>query len=457
MFIDDKTPKLDELEALVEEAEKRSKIKDSIWETARCLVRDGDVFQEPVISMVPDTQRWMIERLKTLPTKEMEADVDERGVFNDAEKPYIQRVPSLKDVIKFEWWRVIHYKTGNATYGYENSLFGNAALRIGKQLLWIDEALVIARLTRAWKRFAYMIDTKNLSPDDAMTYVAKFMDRLKTRTLITDPVRGRSEQMENPPLPDEDIGIPVGESTKADVKELSGDMNVSNIADVEYLQRKFLMAVTVPKAYVSLEEGVNARATMGYIDVQFARQVRRRQASLKPGLRRFYELVFTLAGVDHRSFKWDIEFPELATSDETLKWNLLQTKAAIATTLYRDLGVVNQDYVLRELLEFDDDMMKKYAAITGDQNPPGGDQTALGPDGQPLPPDQQALPGNTQGGNAPVQLPPQLAMMIRRDPQVRAMLDDLKDLVRWKVDREERLKGMVPVGLKATPVRRLAE
>lgn len=438
--IDETEPNIEALEEIVTEAEKRCKIKDLIWDLARDMVRDGDVFLEPVIVQVPDSGKYMIDRLKTLPVAEVMADVNEYGSFKDEQFPYYQKPSGQTEIIKFEWWRCIHFKTGNAVYGYEKSLFANAALRIGKQMIWIDEALVIARLTRAWKRFAYMIDTKSLGPDEAMSYVERFLQRIKSKTVITDTTRGRTELMDAPPLPDEDVGIPVGENTKADVRELSGDMNVANIADVEYLQRKFLMAVTVPKAYVSLEEGVNARATMGYIDVQFARQVRRRQGSLKPALRKIYEMIFTLAGVDHRSFKWEVEFPELATSDEMQKWQMMQIKVAIAQTLLQGLGVVNQDYVLKELLEFDDEMIKKYAAIY--QEP---QQPEIGPDGQPVAPADN------------VQLPPELAMMVRRDPQVRAILDDLKDLVSYKMSRVERMKGMRAVGVNTAPVRSLKE
>lgn len=416
VYIDEDEKGIEALEEIIENVEKQTEIKDMFWEVARNLVRDGDVFHEVVV--VEEDGEMFISHLKNLPTKEMVAIVDERGNWKDPEKPYGQVVSGSTKPIVFDWWRVIHWKIGNDIYGVDKSLFANAALRIGRQLVWVDEALVLARLSRAWQRFAYMIDTGKLGPDDALIFVDKFMKRLSSRRTVADKTTGRTTLLDAPLLPDEDIGIPVGEGAKADVKPLGGDTNVGNIRDIEYLQNKFLMAVTVPKAYVSLEEGTRAKATLGQIDVQFARQVRRRQQAMIPGLREFYELAFILAGVDPDSFGWSIEFPELATSDEMIKWELLELKAKIARALVVDVGAVNTLYIYKELLDFDDEEIQKYAAI--------------------LPPEE---------GEESIQVPPGLADAIRRDPEARAILHDLRDLVAIRSEREATMTGRRRVGI----------
>jgi len=425
VMIDEDESNIDELEEIVEDAEDRTLIKDMIWSIARALNRDGDVFGEVVIGK--DTgEEMQLVKLKMLPTKEMIAVVDERGAWKDPKFPYAQVVAGTTLPIPFDWWRIIHFKIGNDIYGVDYSLFANAALRIGRQLIWVDEALVLARLSRAWQRFAYFVDTGKLGPDEALTFVEKFMTRLRTQRSITDKTTGRTTVMDAPLLPDEDVGIPVGDGSKADVKPLSGDTNIGNIRDVEYLQSKFLMATTTPKAYVALEEGVNAKATLGQIDVQFARQVRRRQQSLIPGLRQYYKLIFILSGKDPDSFKWEIVFPELATTDEMIKWEILAIKASIAKILAVDVGVVNNLYIMKELLGFDDDEIQKYAAMTDGDGGDGGDGDM---------------------GMGAVQIPPQLAALVRKDPEVRAMLHDLKDLVAARAMRDTLIAGKRKVGI----------
>jgi len=441
--IDEDSADVERMEEIIQEVEDRTRIKDQVWDITRKLNRDGDVFAEQVLAGVEGDLEQL--KLKILPVNEIYANVDEYGNMVDPTKPYYQQAQGTTERIPLDWWRIIHFKVGSDIYGVDNSVFSPAALRIGRQLIWCDDALVIARISRAWQRWAFMVDTPNMSPDDAFAYVQKFMDRVKSRRIGNDSASSQmqSSLLDIPLMPDEDVGIPVMGNSKADVKTLSGDPNVGRIEDILYLQRKFLVACTMPKAYVSLEEGVNARATMGFIDVQFARQVRRRQQNLMPGLKKFYEMAFILKGVDPGSFEWTIEFPELATSDEMLKWEMLSVKAGIARVLAVDVGVVNTEYVLRELLDFDDDEVKKYAAAM----PSDGT-------GGPAPTPKGAAAGAAgdaaaAAGMAPdnqMALPPSTAEIIRRDPVIRTMLNDLKDIVSWRLRKEDADQKYIKVG-----------
>lgn len=420
VYIDEAEPNARVLEEIIVAAERRSNIKEQIWDISRRTIRDGDAFTEVIIHE-HSPREYSISELRVLPSKEMRVRVDDRGNLRDPEVPFSQVVAGRTEPILFDWWRMIHWKVGSEIYGVDYSLFAGAALRVGRQLVWVDEALVLARLSRAWKRFAYMIDTGKLGPDEALTFVERFMDRLRSRRSVQESANAsgyRQGLIDMPLLPDEDIGIPVGEGSKADVKELSGDMNVSNIRDVEYLQTKFFVAVTVPKAYVALEGETHARAVLSQIDVQFARQVRRRQGSLRPGLRRFYEIAFMLAGVDPKSFSWTIEFPEMATADETAKWEMMKLKAEISKVLVVDVGAVNTDYVLRELLGFDEEEISKYRAIAPVE----------------------------EVGEA-VEIPEEVASKIRSNPALRSILEDLQDSISYRLARAEATARKRPIGV----------
>jgi len=424
VVIEENIPNADEIETLIEATEKRTGIKEQIWEVARDVNRDGDVFAEVVVANEgPDD--FNISKIKILPAESMFVDVDERGVINDPALPYYQLKDNFGDLtnkanrIEFDWWRIIHFKLGTATYGVDRGLFSKAAIRIGKQLIWMDDALVLNRASKAWMRYAYLIDTTGLSTDQAFDFVERFMDRVKRRDII-DRDSGQISPTDSPLLPDEDIGLPVTGTGKTDIKQLFGDSNVGRIDDVYYLQNKFFMCVSLPKAYASIEEGTRSKATLTQLDVQFARAVRRRQNALKPGLEQFYKLVFTLAHIDPESFTWSIEFPEMATADEMMKWEIEQIKAGIAKTYAIDIGAVNTQYVLKELLGMDDDEILKYGTV---------------------PPD------DINATVESVKLPHDLAARIRRDPGIRAMLDDLNDIVAWREAREQATKDGRVVGV----------
>lgn len=410
----------EEIQRVIEYNEKQSRIKDSVWEVARNLTGYGDDFREVVIAQDPSTGEYFIKKAKQLPVREIIANVDLRGVFLDASKMYSQKksIYDKDSIADFEWWRLIHFKIGQATYGVDRSIFAGAARRIGRQLLWTDEALVIARMTRAWMRYAYNIDVEGMNADEVWDYVANFMSQTSRKELVATDT-GVISVMDKPPMPDEDIGIPVTKDSNQGVTVLSGDPNVGRIEDIKYLQNKFLMAVSVPKAYMAIEEGVRAKATIQQIDVQFARQVRRRQAALIPGLRQFYNIAFMINEIDPNSFKWDIVFPELATTDEMIKWGLEKIKAEIAKIYMVDIAALNNRWLFQELLQFPEDKARDYSIKFGDE-------------------------GFQESGGM-ISLSPHLSAQIKKRPELLQMLSDLKDVIDYKISRDQMLENGIEI------------
>ena len=435
------------IKSIIEDTEKRTEIKDQIWEIARDLIEFGDTFEEIVV-VETEPGKYGIQKLKQLPEKEMYVDESEHGVLTDPQYPYIQKRGIYdKDVVKFDWWRCIHFKLGRGTYGVNRALFANASQRIGRQLLWVDDSMILARLSRAWMRYAFNIDTTGLSPEEAWEHVQKYMDQVKRKEII-DKDTGRINVYDSPPLPDEDIGIPVREGSKQGVQVLTGDSNIGNIADVEYFQRKFFMAVAVPKAYCGLEEGVRSKATLGQIDVQFARQVRRKQAALIPGLRKFYEIAFFLNGIDPTSFVWDVVFPELNTIDELLAWEMAEMKAKAAKILMVDIGALNNQWLFREVMGFDEEQIEEYGLDPDEEEPPE-ENPFLQKDKD----DNEDDEDDEDEKNAKEmmrKMGKELREKVKKSPYLRSILEDLKDIVAYKQERSKKLSGMKPVGLKRT-------
>ena len=409
-------PNKNKIEEAIVFNELTSGIKDYIWEISRDMTKYGDNFQEVIINQ-NRAGRDYIRKLKKLPEKELFADVDKRGVFSDEGKPYFQQENDSMNKISFEWWRLIHFKIGNSTYGVDRALFANASNRTGRQLLWIDEALVIARMSRAWQRFIYKIDTTGMNEDQKWNHVNRFLEQQRQNMLV-DSTTGRLKPTDKPLLPDDDIVIPIDADDKTDIKIVSGDLNIGNIKDVSYLQNKFLMAVSVPKAYMAIEEGTRSKATLSQIDVQFARQVRRKQRALIPGLKKFYEIVFILSGIDPTQFKWMVVFPELATTDEMMKWNMMKVKAETAKILAVDINAVNDEYIYDKILEFTDKEKELY---------------------------KTEIPTIAPGGG--IDVPPEAAKILRKDPYVRHLVNGLRDMVQWRLGQQEMMADMEEIGI----------
>jgi len=94
----------------------RTKLKDSIWETARKTAKMGDDFDEVVV----DKDNWIV-KLKNLPAEQMQYEIDEYG--RPADKPYVQKDEGgTGNLADFEDWQIIHWKNGGVKSMYGESV-----------------------------------------------------------------------------------------------------------------------------------------------------------------------------------------------------------------------------------------------------------------------------------------------------------------------------------------------
>ncbi len=343
---------------ILEEVIDSTKLSTELWSITRELVKDGDLFEEVVVH--DDNE---VHRLKNLDTSKMVVVQDEWGRL-DKEYPYLQKNDMGKDIAKFKDWQILHFKLAkdrSSKYGVDGSVLFPIR-KVYKQLAMVEDSLVLARLTRAIQRYAYLIDTEGIDAGDStLEYLEKVMNGMKKRRTI-DPNTGQMDLEYNPMSMEEDIFVATKANSKANVKVLQGSTNLGVLADVEYFRNKKFAGVKVPKAYLSHEKDVRARAMITEQDVQFARSVRRVQIALINGLKKLFDFVLANRGIDPAKADYDIQLPALSTIDELRIWQAKQIKINVASMLHRDLKV-SLHWILTNLLDYDEDdvaLMIKY-------------------------------------------------------------------------------------------------
>ncbi len=335
---------------ILEEHIERLHLDTELWSITRELVKDGDDFEEVVV--YPDKE---VHRLKHLDPDKMIVVQDKWGRL-DKKHPYIQKGDLEDTVAEFKDWQIIHFKMTkdrSSKYGVDGSVLFPIR-KVYKQLAMIEDSLVLARLTRAIQRYAYLIDTEGIESGEAtLEYLDKVMERMKKRRTI-DPMTGKMDLEYNPMSMEEDIFIGTKKDSKSNVKVLQGSTNLGILSDVEYFRNKKFAGVKVPKAYLSHEKDVRARAMITEQDVQFARTVRRVQISLLAGLKKLFDFVLATRGIDPSKAEYEIQLPILSTIDELRLWQVKQLKINVASMLHRDLKL-SLHWILINLLGYDED------------------------------------------------------------------------------------------------------
>jgi hypothetical protein len=195
----------------------------------------------------------------------------DHGVLNAIPIPVneIERIEGFDKTdpmaVKFRWaglanrelenWEVTHMRLlGNDTFLPYGSSIIEPARRIWRQLILIEDAMLVYRVVRAPERRVFYIDVGNLESDVIPTYVEQQRAQLRTNQVV-DKSAGRVDLRYNPMSVDEDFFIPVrGADTGTKIDTLAGGQNTAAVEDVAYIQKKLFAALKIPRAYLGYDE-----------------------------------------------------------------------------------------------------------------------------------------------------------------------------------------------------------
>jgi len=200
---------------IIDELLKRTKIQETIWDTARNIAKMGDDFDEVVV----DADGW-IDRLKPLEPASMHREQDEYG--RDAEKPYTQKDESgATTTAEFERWQIIHWKNGGQKKLYGESVM-KSIRRVYKQLQMMEDGMVIGRLTRSHLRYKILVDVDGLDREERKQYVDDVKKEFKKKRML-NPVTGQLETTQNPLCLSGDTQIPLLDGRELTILELMAE------------------------------------------------------------------------------------------------------------------------------------------------------------------------------------------------------------------------------------------
>ena len=239
----------------------------------------------------------------------------------------------------FENWQVGHFRIlGNDKYTPYGTSVLEAARRIWRQLILMEDAMMAYRVVRAPERRVFYVDVGNIPPTDVEQYMQKVMTSMKRNQLV-DSATGRVDLRYNPMSVEEDYFIPVRGDSSSKVESLAGGQNTGDIDDVKYLRDKLFSALKIPASYLTQgDDKTEDKTTLAQKDMRFARTIQRLQRAViaeleKIGIIHLYTLGFR--GDDLLNFSLYLNNPsKLAELQELEHWKTKFDIAANATEGY---------------------------------------------------------------------------------------------------------------------------
>jgi hypothetical protein len=276
------------------------------------------------------------------------------------------------DALKFVWkeknmefntWEIAHFRIlgDDRKLPYGTSMLEKAR-RIWKQLLLSEDAMLIYRVSRAPERRVFKVFVGNMDDKDVDAYVQRVANKFK-RDQIADPKTGNVDMRYNQLAVDQDYFIPVRDATQTNpIETLPGGTNLAEIADIEYIQKKLVTALRIPKAYLGFEEAVGNGNNLSLLDIRFARTINRIQKSMIAELNKIAIIHLFLLGFEDELTNFTLGLHNPSKQADLLMVDVWKEKMLLykdmVTPIQGTLAPTSASWAKKHILGFSDEEIR---------------------------------------------------------------------------------------------------
>ena len=275
----------------------------------------------------------------------------EREEGFDAEDPMAVRFRWITQGNQtLENWQISHFRLlGNDAFLPYGSSVLESARRIWRQLILMEDAMLVYRVIRAPERRVFYIDVGNIPPEEIENYMQQAQSSLK-RAPVVDKNNGKVDLRYNPYSVDEDYFLPVrGGETGTKIDTLAGGQNTAAIEDVTYIQKKLFAALKIPRAYLGYDEDVGAKATLAQEDIRFSRTIQRIQKTIVAELNKLAMIHLYCHGFEGEELAdFNLRLTNPSSIAQQQKLELIRSQFEIAGTAPE--GVVDREWIRKNIL-----------------------------------------------------------------------------------------------------------
>ena len=264
--------------------------------------------------------------------------------------------------MEFNSWEIAHFRLlgDDRKLPYGTSMLEKAR-RIWKQLLLSEDAMLIYRTSRAPERRVFKVFVGNMDDKDVEPYVQRVANKFK-RSQVVDSQSGNVDMRFNQMAVDQDYFIPVRDPAQASpIETLPGAQNLAEIADIEYIQKKLLTALRVPKAFLGFEEVVGDGKNLSLQDIRFARTINRIQKSMIAEMNKVAIIHLFLLGFEDELSNFTLGLTNPSTQADLLKIDVWKEKVLLykdAVTPIEGIAPVSVTWAKKHVLGFSDEEIK---------------------------------------------------------------------------------------------------
>ena len=268
-----------------------------------------------------------------------------------------------RDQFTLENYEVAHFRllTDSNYLPYGRSYL-EPARKVFKQLMLMEDAMLIHRVMRAPEKRVFYINVGAIPPDQVEQFMGDTMNKMKKQPII-DQATGDYNLKFNMMNMTEDFYIPIRGNDAATRIDTTKGLDYDGTEDIEYLKSKMMAALKIPKPYLGFDEGVEGKSTLAGMDIRFARTVERIQRIIESELHKIALVHLYAQGFDDEQlvdFSLELTTPSVIYEQEKIE--LYTSKAAVSQQLM-DQKIFSTDWIYENVFGLSPDEYNKERDI----------------------------------------------------------------------------------------------
>ena len=264
-----------------------------------------------------------------------------------------------RDQFTLENYEIAHFRLlTDSNYLPYGRAYLEPARKVFKQLMLMEDAMLIHRIMRAPEKRVFYINVGAIPPEQVEQFMQETVAKMK-KTPYIDQNTGDYNLKFNMQNMTEDFYIPIrGNDTSTKIDTTKG-LDYDGTGDIEYLKHKMMAALKIPKPFLGYEEGVEGKSTLAGMDVRFARTVERVQRIVESELTKIALVHLYSQGFkdkDLTDFSLELTTPSIIYEQEKIE--LFTSKTTVAKDMI-DSKLMSKDWVYENVFGLSPDQYEK--------------------------------------------------------------------------------------------------
>ena len=256
--------------------------------------------------------------------------------------------------------------------------------RTQRDLQLMEYSIMLNRVSRSSILRILQIEVGNMSKSNVQNTLRRIKNIIEQKSMMN--TESGDYKSYNSPGPIENfVYVPVKDGKGAiNHQVIGGDVNIRDIADIDYYNNKLFAGLKIPKAFLGFEEslpGMGGGSTLTKQDARYGRTIKRLQGFISTGIRNMLDLFLDNRGLFRLAGTYDVCMTSPSTVEDAEREEQFSNRMELVKSFMEIMGSFTEaenikvnykkliDYVSEKIFHDSDikDMLTAVDALTNEQ------------------------------------------------------------------------------------------